>query len=832
MIAPSSICAYEVSSRRLALMRALPREETIKESDLFCFARFRLFAVIALGVQTGTFAPAAELGLLYPDIFPFLSIDSNLPSLRYWNLSGNSIGYTTLFANQGDGLFEIRRGNPVSADRYELLQRVYIGTDFGSNYVDLPIGTAPIPGTSSSPVPNDLNAIWFEDFTHFSLRAAPVVDGVITLGDEVAGITKTSWRLSANQGPLPGYTSPPNYTSPDQRVQQRISVGWADLYGAGSRGQVMDITGVPVGPLYWLQQTVDPANRIHESDESNNVAQVLIDLRKPGEVMMHEGRLLQPGDPAPSTPGDLNADGVVDLDDWLAFRASSGSSLDNLGERDRLALGDLNLDGRHSLSDAILFREFYDAANGTGAFASLTSQVPEPTSLFIIGVMLTAICATNRRQLQNVFSFAITLTAFGAFSSARVASARVVLFQEDFESLSLGPNINESLADPNAWTQTPPSGWSVDDSAMPTINLPAIGVKEWEGWSFADKTWWSNAAQNQGRFEFSLGQGTVAVADPDEWDDRGAPASGSPFRGYFNAWMQTPAIELTSAAPGSAKLTFASSWRDECCDDGPQNNSQTAVIRASYDNGATFGDALRWNSTPSSGFFKDDATNEQVLVNLDNPANASNVILQFGLLNAGNDWWWAVDNIEVYAPTTLVIDTTTGEGRLVGAEGMTGYEITSATGSLDPVSWRSGNLDARNFGSATPATADYNNDGRVDAADYTLWPDDAISGEYFEWSAQYAASVGLSQSWESVIAEEGLLYEFFLGGESTFEDESVGRVFDTVGGVQDLRFTYSLANGQEIQGGVVYVGSTSIPEPAAATLTIVMTACLGARRSH
>ncbi len=796
----------------------LSHKEMVKEAALLGLARINFFVVTASLLGGGAVAPAGGLDLLFPDIVPFLAEDSNLPSIRYWSLSGNSIGYSTLFSNQGDGLFEIRRGDPVSADRYELLQRVYIGTDFGSNYIDIPIGTAPIPGTASTPAPGDLNAIWFEDFTHFSLRSAPVVDGVVTLGEEVVGVTKTSWRLSANTGPLPGFSGAPNYPSPDQRDQQRISAGWADLYGAGSRGQVMDITGVPVGPLYWLQQTVDPSNRIHEKDETNNVAQVLIDLRKPGEVVMFEGRFLQPGDAAPPTPGDLTSDGVVDLDDWLAFKASSSSSLEGLSDSDRLALGDMNLDGRHSLSDAALFREFYDQANGAGAFAKLTSTIPEPTSFVLVGVALTAICATTRSQLRRAFSFAIALAAFGAVSSARVASARVLLFQENFDSLTLGPNVNETQANPRAWTQTPPDGWSVDDSAMPTINLPTVGVKEWEGWSFADKNWWINAAQNQGRSEFTLGQGSVAVADPDEWDDRGAPASGSPFRGYFNAWMQTPPIDLGSTAPGSAKVTFASSWRDECCDDGPQTNSQTAVVRASYDGGATFGEALRWNSTPGSALFKDDATNEQVLLNLNNPANASSVILQFGLINAGNDWWWAIDNLEVYAPTTLVIDTSTGVGTIVGAEGLTGYEITSATGSLEPASWRLENLDAQNYGSATTATADYNNDGHVDAADYTLWRDGTTTGAYAAWASQYGVSVGLGQSWEAVIAEEELLYEFFLGGDTTFETASIGRVYDRSGGVPDLRFSYTQADGQEIQGGVIYVGATSIPEPVTATL--------------
>ena len=69
---------------------------------------------------------------------------------------------------------------------YELLQRVYINNDFGAQYIDLSIGTAPIPGTAGTPNPSDLNVIWFEGFTKFSLLEAPVVNGHLTVGNEVA----------------------------------------------------------------------------------------------------------------------------------------------------------------------------------------------------------------------------------------------------------------------------------------------------------------------------------------------------------------------------------------------------------------------------------------------------------------------------------------------------------------------------------------------------------------------------------------------------------------------------------------------------------------------
>ena len=161
----------------------------------------------------------------------------------------------------------------------------------------------------------------------------------------------------------------------------------------------------------------------------------------------------------------------------------------------------------------------------------------------------------------------------------------------------------------------------------------------------------STAAGDQQRGQFTLGQGTVAVADPDEWDDRGQSHQRHSFRRVLQRLVQDARHFLDRRRAGTAKLTFSSSWRDECCDDGPSDtNNQTARIRVSYNNGASFSEVLRWESAPASPFFKNDATNETVVVDLNNPVGAANVIVEFGLLNAGNDWWWAIDNVEVFTP--------------------------------------------------------------------------------------------------------------------------------------------------------------------------------------
>jgi hypothetical protein len=211
-----------------------------------------------------------------------------------------------------------------------------------------------------------------------------------------------------------------------------------------------------------------------------------------------------------------------------------------------------------------------------------------------------------------------------------------VLFAEDFEGLPLGPNVDEGVAGEAVWTKTAPEGWLIDDSGMPGVGDPATdGVTEWAGWSFANKDWWVQTAGNQDRVTFTLGTGTVAIADPDEWDDK------DHAEGWFNSFLSTPAIDV-AAASDLLQLAFDSSWRPEFDDD----YHQTAKVFVSFDGGEPV-QALLWESDESSANYKPYATNEAVTVSVRKPAGAQSMVVTFALVDAGNDWWWAIDNVKV-----------------------------------------------------------------------------------------------------------------------------------------------------------------------------------------
>jgi hypothetical protein len=60
---------------------------------------------------------------------------------------------------------------------------------------------------------------------------------------------------------------------------------------------------------------------------------------------------------------------------------------------------------------------------------------------------------------------------------------------------------------------------------------------------------------------------------------------------------------------------------------------------------------LRWESDSNSPDFKPDQEflDESLTVALLNPEGARSMVITFGLIDAGNDWWWAIDNLNVTA---------------------------------------------------------------------------------------------------------------------------------------------------------------------------------------
>lgn len=226
------------------------------------------------------------------------------------------------------------------------------------------------------------------------------------------------------------------------------------------------------------------------------------------------------------------------------------------------------------------------------------------------------------------------------------------LFSENFDGLTdLGPYVStsESGGDGTDWTATPPMGWDVDNA-----DTPADGPAEFFGWTFHDKGAWIETAGNQARDTFELGSGNVAVLDPDEYDDLGDIDPN-----LMTSYLTTPEISLAGQAADSVQLTFDSSFRPY--------PTMVGTVDVSFDGGSNWTNLLTLDdSTVEGGTSSLARANSQEVLGLGNPADGSATV-RFGITEAGNDWWWAIDNVAV----SVVPEPTSGiMGLLVAGFGM------------------------------------------------------------------------------------------------------------------------------------------------------------------
>lgn len=312
---------------------------------------------------------------------------------------------------------------------------------------------------------------------------------------------------------------------------------------------------------------------------------------------------------------------------------------------------------------------------------------------------------------------------------------------EDFEGVELGPNQDEDRAPlefvgetATVWTNTAPEGWVIDNSGVPGVDLEFPdpnndGVTEWAGWSFANKDWWTLVAGDQSRSSYASGEGTVLVADPDEWDDAGHPDSEE--NGWYQTTIDTPDISLEGVTEDDeVMIRFDSSWRPEF----DNNFRQSGRLVATFSDG-TEAEIFEWQSSDgdnTSEFLEGSDTVANVYENgaklndedltfpVPVPGGATSVSFQFEMFDAGNDWWWAIDNVE------LLVD---------------GAASSCPLGDIDgdcSVSFLDFLILAQNFGNDVPAgtLGDLDNNGDVSFLDFL-----ALAQNFGASGAEAAASV-------------------------------------------------------------------------------------------
>ncbi|GHH83338.1 hypothetical protein GCM10018781_70380 [Kitasatospora indigofera] len=163
------------------------------------------------------------------------------------------------------------------------------------------------------------------------------------------------------------------------------------------------------------------------------------------------------------------------------------------------------------------------------------------------------------------------------------------------------------------FTHTPPAGWSIDNSRM-----PSGGVTEWRGWAFATDEFWTAAQLGQSRETNVRARNVFAVADSDEWDDK---THGT---GQFDSTLVSPAFPVSGT---QATISFANNYKV----DGPQTGDLYVV----------FG-----TGTPQlvKSYRSDLNSFEKLTVSV--PVGATTAQLQFRYTGT-NSAFWTVDQVSV-----------------------------------------------------------------------------------------------------------------------------------------------------------------------------------------
>ena len=259
----------------------------------------------------------------------------------------------------------------------------------------------------------------------------------------------------------------------------------------------------------------------------------------------------------------------------------------------------------------------------------------------------------NSRAIR-VFTYSVLVITFWLAAST-IWGIDTVLFEEDFEDVPLESSIAEQLKDKRVWSGTPPDGWEITNE-----NPEDLGMPEWRTWAIVDLEWWTATAEDQRRSEFTgkhndgKGIGTGAVSDPDEWDDwelNGNPDALSRWNGH----LITPSIKIKGAAEKSLVLTLDSSWRPEDTQDGEitvsfDGGKEEQILlfeSVGIDAGAHTLVTIPTLKLDEEKINDGEQINETLEIPIDNPTGAAEMIISFGVIDAQNDWWWAIDNIKL-----------------------------------------------------------------------------------------------------------------------------------------------------------------------------------------
>jgi hypothetical protein len=213
----------------------------------------------------------AQGAIQYPDLQAVIPLDSLV--IGQPTATTRELQYTHHIANLGDGPLEIRPQYNPATDTAQGFQSLYTRDASGNWSL---VSELPIVGQFSY---HPAHGHYHFPLAYYGIHAV-AADG--SVGAPLAVSTKVGYCIADDviEDATVPHLQPHGYwggTCPFPTATRGISVGWSDVYDSTDAGQSIDITALPDG-LYWFRTIVDPYNYLAETDETNNITDLKLQI--------------------------------------------------------------------------------------------------------------------------------------------------------------------------------------------------------------------------------------------------------------------------------------------------------------------------------------------------------------------------------------------------------------------------------------------------------------------------------------------------------------------------------------------------------------------------
>jgi hypothetical protein len=447
---------------------------------------------------------------------------------------------------------------------------------------------------------------------------------------------------------------------------------------------------------------------------------------------------------APIDPSDFNADGSITLADFQILMTNMHTDISTFTQGQAHTSGDATGDRAVNFADFTTFRTAYDLANGAGAFAQMASQIPEPASLGMLAIA-GAFAAKFARRRRLAAAAAVAMCCLVA-SSAQAQTLLKVDVDARAGDSTAGPPGDNTVSGFGSFTLTPATT-GAQPSSTGVVNGYTISVLA------------VNAAGDPqpGIDDRDRATPTTAPTLNQLYDDFIFTAAGVGAGGGIDLTVSggtlmpnTPySFSLYAFDTGSTGVGRTADWLD-----GNRNNIRSFSTSFAGGTSPTTDEQYRFTGvamTDGSG---------QLFVRGRNTTPLSGTTINPGVFVNGFE-------VNPFTGLTLEVNSTTGAVRLLNEQSapieLSYYEIRSATGALNPAGWSS--------------------------------LDDAEGGDPLGtgWDEAGGSSA-------NVLSEGNLTGSLTLAASGG--SASLGSSF-SVGGMQDLSFSYAAPGAATLQGGFV-----------------------------